>query len=124
MMGGNRVSLTANNSEYCCNDKMTWTTSNKYVTLVKNGVIESLRLGKAIITAISGTKTAKCTVNITGMPLIASKDQGAQYLKKYVKFVENAEGGKWSCTDKNVGTALLILRPQTAQFSLINNVRG
>lgn len=85
-------------------DNLTWSTSNKYIATVKDGVVEPLRLGKVTITAKSGTKTAKCTVNIKSMPLIVTMDDPVQYLKKYVKYVENAEGGKWSSSDKNVAT--------------------
>ena len=44
--------------------KVTWTTSNSKVVTVKNGEVKAIGEGSAVITAIAGGKSVKCSVTV------------------------------------------------------------
>lgn len=95
--------LKATQAPFYTTDDLTWSTSNKNVATVKNGRITPVNLGTATITAKSGTKTAKCTVNIKSLSFHALTGSST-YLKKYVKYIKNYEGGTWYTSDKKIAT--------------------
>ena len=50
--------------------KAKWTSSNKKVATVKNGLVVGKKAGKAVISAKVGKKTLKCKVNVLPIPAV------------------------------------------------------
>lgn len=50
--------------------KAKWTSSNKQVATVKNGLVVGKKAGKAVISAKVGKKTLKCKVNVLPVPAV------------------------------------------------------
>lgn len=63
--------------------KVKWTSSNKKIATIKNGIVKGLKKGKAVITAKYHKKTYKCkvTVKVTfhGWKLVSTTDKNDNY---------------------------------------------
>ena len=63
---GKRIILSAFRKPTNSTQPVTWKSSNPKVASVSNGKVTGLSAGKAMITAVSGTKTAAVVVTVTG----------------------------------------------------------
>lgn len=57
-------------------DKITWTSSNSAVASVANGTVLGRAVGNTVITAKTGSKSAKCNVTVAQPPLIPTYPSG------------------------------------------------
>lgn len=74
MKKGASYKLTTTRTPITSQQAVTYATSNKKVaTVSSSGVIKAVGVGKATITAKSGTKTAKCVVTVPGITVKATK---------------------------------------------------
>ena len=101
---GKTAKLKATVSPSYTTDELTWSTSNKAVATVdKNGTVTAKALGKATITAKSGSKTVKCKVVVNSADVSVLKNKTVK-LASYVKQIKDYKKGKWSCSNYSVAT--------------------
>lgn len=85
-------------------EPVTWSSSNTSVATVdKSGNVTAKALGKATITAKSGSKKATCKISVTEISVAVDKGKSID-LNAYVKFISGSKNGRWSSSKKSVAT--------------------
>ena len=104
LKAGETVTLTATVSPDDATDKtVTWTTSDATVATVDDGVVTSLKVGSATITAKAGDETATCEITIVPTPVTSiSLDKTTASLKAGETATLTATVNPSDATDKTV----------------------
>ena len=69
LLEGESITLTAIVSPDNATDKtVIWSTSDSTIATVDNGIVEAIKVGKVIITAMAGEETATCDITVKPIP--------------------------------------------------------
>lgn len=134
---GETATLTATVEPADTTDKVVWSSADKTIATVENGVVTAVGLGETTITAACGDKTASCKVIVNkafltgkvtitgdavyGVTLTAAYEEGNAQKVEYVWY---REGGtepvgttnKYTITEDDIGKVLTVWVSDTENF--------
>lgn len=101
---GKTYNLKAKYTPLYSTDKIKWSSSNKKIATVDEaGKVTAKGLGETTITAKMGTKSAKCTVNVTSTYIEIDKGK-SKSLSSMLKNIKGYKKATWKSSNKSVAT--------------------
>lgn len=100
MLVGDEANINASGG----NGQYDWTTSDKNIALVDNGIIKALSKGNATITVGCGNDVLSCTVTVQNYPLVLDTAEISMFVGEEEKITASGGDGQynWNSSDENV----------------------